>query len=140
MAKVKISKERLKEYAYDKAKFDRVARRRMCMRCGARVVTEKVTSKVSTPIAVISHSFWLCADCGRGLSRYVSEIRDAKREAERPQREAEQAERKQAVADTLARNRANANAQRAAGGLPPLPDSRPKDGRKIPGQTDLPRN
>jgi hypothetical protein len=131
--KTRLSKELKARCLAKKAEFDKKAARHHCIRCMAKKVVHRIDVHCNTKIGVLPHSYWLCEKCGRPLFAYISanvqEIRDAKPETERPQREAEMADRKSALQETLAENRAKVNADRAERGLPPIGE-KPKTPRK----------
>jgi hypothetical protein len=128
--KLKLSPEMAAELKERTERFDKRAKRRFCMRCFGRPVVERVTREHRSKLGALPpHSIFLCQGCAAGLARYVSEVSDARREAERPQREAEQARRRMALDETIAKSRARLDEQRAERGLPPLPEPGPSPGR-----------
>ena len=121
-----ISRERRAEMLAEKGRFDARARRAWCSRCHARGgANQRVMIKVSTPVGILPHSFWLCRGCGAAHLAFIREIRAAEFEADRPRREAGASERRRALSDTLAANRAQLDRDRAASGRPPLPGPKP---------------
>ncbi len=104
-----------------KARFDRAAKRKYCIRCNKKAADARVRCELSTVLGVLPITHWLCRECYSGLSAYISEIQNARREAERPAREAEMAAKKAALEETKAENRAKLDERRAAEGRDPLP-------------------
>ncbi len=104
----------------EKEVFDKAGKKHCCIRCGAREVNTRFKEWTSLKGGVLDHVLWLCRDCARGLSKYLSQIHDERREAERPAREAEQARRKAALDANLAEARDSLNRQRAEKNLPPI--------------------
>jgi hypothetical protein len=124
-AEAKRKKEFRVELIEDKKIFDAMAKREYCVRCHSRHVSVRYTCEVSVKIGVLPITRWLCGDCDAGLSRYLKEINEARREAERPAKEAAMAERKRVLDEDLAERRSKLNQSRAASGLPPLPPAKP---------------
>jgi RNase P subunit RPR2 len=124
--KPKTKAQLIREFAPEKKKFDAEAKRTFCIRCHSVKNRGylRLTREVSTKVGVLPHTIWLCKECSNGIDQYISEIRQAEREAERPIREAEMAERRQALEAQTAEARATLNQEREAKGLPPLAPSK----------------
>ena len=118
----KESRARLRE---DRDLFDREARKNFCLRCSSHKSVHRVDTFFRMDAAVLDHSTWLCDSCGKELIQYintfVSEIRAARLDAERPAWEADLAAKRANLAESLEQSRAKLDADRAAKGQPPLP-------------------
>jgi hypothetical protein len=125
----------------EKLALDRKLKRHVCSRCHRfsreTPVVARLLLDLSIPKGVIRFPRWLCRECLKVVDAVINELQDAKREAERPQREAEarerevkQAKRSRELKFMQAEARARLNATRAEAGLPPILEPSEKPGAK----------